>query len=154
MNPNPDPEFEAQLTRELKALPSLSAPTELTARILSAVTAQAALPWYRRGWLHWPMQWRVVSFAALALGFIGLCACVASIFQSSEAIEWRTKLASVFGLAQTVFETLRVLRDAAINALQLIPPAVLFGGLAAMVLSYLSMLALGSAYLRFALPRR
>ena len=55
MNPNHETELEALVDRELKSLPPLAAPPSLAPRILAALAARAAVPWYRRAWQEWPI---------------------------------------------------------------------------------------------------
>ena len=67
-----DPADLERLTdRELRRLPTPSAPRHLLPRIMAAVEAAAARPWYQRAWLSWPLGWQLVSAATLAAIVIG-----------------------------------------------------------------------------------
>ena len=44
------------------------APGSLSPRVMAAVRAHRALPWYRRSWFSWPVGWQVAGVvAALAM---------------------------------------------------------------------------------------
>jgi len=72
MNSDYEKRLEAEIDRELKALPELRAPTTLLVRVRSAVAQRAAVPWYRQSWQMWPMIWRVTAMAVLLASFGGL----------------------------------------------------------------------------------
>jgi len=40
------------------------APGSLAPRVMAAVRAHQALPWYRRSWFSWPVGWQVVGVVA------------------------------------------------------------------------------------------
>jgi hypothetical protein len=72
MSPTPDPaELERLVGRVLADLPPKPAPGTLENRVLAAIVRHAALPWWRRSFLHWPMAARFVFFAT-SVGFVKL----------------------------------------------------------------------------------
>lgn len=73
MNSQPEDELAAQVDRELKSLPPLSAPAALAPRVLAAIAAQQPAPAYRSAWQSWSLAWRLASFTMLAALFAGLC---------------------------------------------------------------------------------
>ena len=64
-------ELERHVDRALADLPPLGAPDTLLPRVLAAVQAWAARPWYRRAWLTWPIGLQIASAALLALTIAG-----------------------------------------------------------------------------------
>lgn len=66
---NPEQDLEKLLDRELRSLPTPRAPETLMPRVMAAIAARAALPWYQRTWFEWPRGWQVAS-AALTVAFL------------------------------------------------------------------------------------
>src|SRR5262245_32986514 len=64
-------DLECQVDRTLKRLPEVSAPRTLLPRVLAAVRARAALPWYRQSWQAWPMPLQVATIFLLVASFAG-----------------------------------------------------------------------------------
>lgn len=73
-----DNKFEHWLTREAKTLPYRKAPASLSPRVLAAIRAEQALPWYRMSWTNWPGLLKLLSLVF----FTGLAAVV------SYAVGW------------------------------------------------------------------
>jgi hypothetical protein len=59
-------DLERLVDRTLRQLPGPRAPHTLLPRVLAAVQAWAARPWYAREWLTWPKGWQFASAATLA----------------------------------------------------------------------------------------
>ena len=53
------------IDRELRRLPELEAPPELSARILNHIRHTASLPWWRRSFWEWPFRVRMAATALL-----------------------------------------------------------------------------------------
>ena len=64
-------DLERLAHRELRRLPLPRAPHTLLARVMAAVQASPARPWYTRAWFTWPVGWQVVSIATLVLVVAG-----------------------------------------------------------------------------------
>jgi hypothetical protein len=67
MNPPVSMDLETIIGRELRQLPTPSAPHTLLPRVLAAVHAWRMRPWYERTWFTWPVEWQMASAAALIL---------------------------------------------------------------------------------------
>src|SRR5437764_13255978 len=93
-----DKKLELQIDRQLKGLPELDAPAGLVPRVMAALAARAALPWYRQSWSQWPVAMRWSSFAALLALFGGLCYAGSALFENAGA-SIRHKISNPFGLA-------------------------------------------------------
>jgi Na+/proline symporter len=66
-----DDELAALVQRELDQLPAPRAPETLLPRVMQAVSALASEPWYGRAWFTWPLYWRLLSIAAVAVAAFG-----------------------------------------------------------------------------------
>jgi hypothetical protein len=86
------PDLERIVDRELKRLPTPRAPRTLLPRVMAAVTAPRALPWYSRPWLSWPRALQgasAVVCAALAWGAWVLWA------EAPQLVQWINQMAAV-----------------------------------------------------------
>jgi hypothetical protein len=64
-------DLERLAHRELRRLPSPRAPHTLLPRIMAAVEASPARPWYTRAWFTWPARWQAASIATVILLLTG-----------------------------------------------------------------------------------
>jgi hypothetical protein len=154
MNPNHDNELEALIDRELKSLPSLSAPRSLAPRIMAAVTAQQCVPWYRAGWQSWPLALRAASFVTLLTLFLGLCFGGERAWQFASKSDSAEKVSDTFSLLGLIGKTLGVLVDSVPQLVRQIGTGYLVAAIALIALAYAACIAFGSFYLRFAFARR
>jgi hypothetical protein len=143
-----DKKLELQIDRQLKGLPELDAPAGLVPRVMAALAARAALPWYRQSWSEWPVAMRWSSLAALLALFAGLCYAGSALFENAGA-SIRHKISNPFGLA-SLWNALNDLAATAVVALQHLGTGALIGIAATLILSYTMFLALGAAYYRLA----
>lgn len=67
----PKDTLETAMHEKLRRLPELSAPATLLPRVMAAVRARAALPWWRRSWWEWPIAARTV-FTGLVTASVAL----------------------------------------------------------------------------------
>jgi hypothetical protein len=78
-----DEALQGLLDRTLRELPLRRAPATLEARVCNELQRRAALPWWRRSFMHWPAPARiallVICGAVAALLFVGGAAAVASL---------------------------------------------------------------------------
>lgn len=65
-------ELEQRLHRTLKASPNRRAPAALTERVLAAVAAQQALPWWKKSYAYWPASVQTGFVVLGVLAMIGL----------------------------------------------------------------------------------
>lgn len=81
--PNPQ-DLEKLIHQTLRALPDRAAPRSLEQRVLAAIAARQALPWWRQSFIHWPLAARgafVVLSAVLA------AAILAGYFRASGEVQ-------------------------------------------------------------------
>ena len=64
-------DLERLARRALEGLPPLKAPAALESRVLAAIAARAALPWWRLSFREWPSPARL-GFVLVSLVLVGL----------------------------------------------------------------------------------
>jgi hypothetical protein len=69
-------DLERQIDRALKQLPGIRAPHTLLPRVMAAVQAWAARPWYERAWFTWPRWLQAASASAVTLVFVAIWAAM------------------------------------------------------------------------------
>jgi hypothetical protein len=147
---NPEPSVESLIDHQLKSLPPLAAPDSLLPRVLAALEARAALPWYRRAWQTWPRGGQILSLAALA------AACAAfglagGHFSNSDLVR---PTAGAWGLATVVANLLATLGQALLLTLKHLSPTWLAAALLVLATGWFSCIGLGTALFRLAAVRR
>jgi len=65
-------DLERLIGDALKALPTPAAPPTLFSRVMAAVEARPAAPWYARPWMAWPRIWQAASASVLLVVVVGL----------------------------------------------------------------------------------
>ncbi|HKT80692.1 MAG TPA: hypothetical protein VJP86_10770 [Vicinamibacterales bacterium] len=91
-------ELEHAVDAALKRLPAPTAPSTLLPRVMAAVQAWAARPWYMRGWFSWPTAWQVTGLAALVLAASGVFAGIALAHAAASGV-FSTFTSDAFGSA-------------------------------------------------------
>ena len=147
---NPDRSLESSIDHALKSLPPLAAPDSLLPRVLAALEARAARPWYRRAWQTWPRGGQVLSLAALtaacaAFGFAG------GQFSNSDLVR---PTGNAWGLASVAANLLSTLGQALLLTLQHLNPTWLAAALLVLATGWFSCVGLGTALFRLAAVRR
>jgi hypothetical protein len=150
--PTPDFEkLESLIHRHLRALPERPAPPALESRVLLALARQAALPWWRRSFVHWPAGVRYLFILALAAVATGILAFGRSQVTAQALSELALRFPWVAFL-QSIGASLLDTGRAVFNS---IPPVWLYGLGALLVVCYGGLLGLGAAlYRAFYRPRR
>jgi hypothetical protein len=158
MNPPPTPPEEsrwaAELDRRLKDLPDRRAPATLAPRVMAAVRARAASPWYRRTWWQWPALAQGLSllvFSALLGGLTWVCLHAGRDELASSVGSYLTEGFAVFA---PLWSLLATLVEAFVLVLKQVPLLAWAGVAAFFSVMYLSCIGLGTALYRIALPRR
>jgi hypothetical protein len=150
----PSPDFdklESLIHRNLRSLPERTAPGTLESRILLALDRRAALPWWRRSYVHWPAALRYAFILALAAGAMAVLAfgrsqvTARALSELTMHFPWVAFLQSV---GTNLLETARALFDS-------IPSFWLYGVAALLAVCYGGLVGLGAALYRvFYRPRR
>ncbi len=152
MDEKHEPDLEMFIHQELRRLPHLEAPPELTARVLAAVVRQENLPWWRKDWWQWPALARAISLSVFSLSTVflvvlGWLALDPSSAAASKAVEW-------FGILRQPLDAFIALIHALVLILHHLAgqPWMLAISAVAVVL-YLLLIGFGSAFLRVAMRK-
>lgn len=132
----------------LRALPDRRAPRSLESRVLAALAARAALPWWRQSFARWPVAVRcgfllfsgglVKAVLMLAVWAMGGFERTAFVNAFDTQFAWVAKInGAVAGIA-----------DIASLVYHAIPPVWLYGGLAVFACVYLALFGLGATAYR------
>jgi hypothetical protein len=154
MNPDYDKQLEAAISRELKALPELAAPTALANRVMAAIEQRARVPWYRRSWQMWPVALQAASLVVLLALFGGLCFGGWQLSQTGTATlalhragEW------VSGLS-VIQNTFNVLVNAAVVVVKKLGTGFVVACLVMVGTGYAMCIGAGTVYYRLGFAKR
>lgn len=145
MPPLTPEEIEKLVDRTLRDLPARRAPRTLENRVLAAIAAQQALPWWRQSFVHWPLAARGAFFvvtALLAAAIITLC------FRTSAEVQATSLLAGPLALWGKVAAVCTGVGNFGAVVLRSIPSVWLYGGLAFIGVMYVALFGLGAAAYR------
>jgi hypothetical protein len=146
--------LEAEIDRELKALPEITAPATLVSRVMAAIELRKALPWFRRAWDTWPGSLQGVFLVAMVALFGGICFGL-----------WEASHTATFGLAvhkvggwfsglSALYTAFNALAAVIVALIKQINSTILMALLCAAGLGYALFLALGTVYVRMAFAKR
>lgn len=143
-----DPNLENFIHQTLRSLPNRPAPRSLESRVLAAIEARAALPWWKLSFAQWPAAARIL-FVLLSAGVVKL-ALMASVwamggFQASEVTHiFSTQLSwleAIIGAVRGTGESFAIL-------LRNIPSIYLYGIIAVVAGCYATLFSLGATAYR------
>ena len=144
----PPDSLEQWTRRQLQALPLRPAPRELSARVLAELRRRAALPWWRKSFLYWPVAARV-AFVALCLGLadtsVALLRWLNAEPRGAELSSLLTQPVTWLERANTALQSMQAFFELVVRHL---PGAWLYGGLLAMILLYVTLFGIGAAAYR------
>ena len=134
------------LDRSLRELPLRRAPATLESRVLSELERRAALPWWRRSFMHWPAPARAAFLllcgALMALMFVAGPAAVANLrflFESgAPSLSWVRQSGVLMVSAGNLFALLA----------RTLPSTWLSQGMAVCAVLYAVLFGLGAAVYR------
>lgn len=153
MTPPPEKSSrEAHLERlvhqTLRELPPRRAPRALEERVLAEVARRAALPWWRKSFLHWPLAARALFVvAALFVAKLAISGAV-WVFSGLDMAQYRVLFATELGW----LESARTVGHAISTSLDVIgrniPSLWLYGAVAFCAAAYAAVFGLGAAAYR------
>jgi hypothetical protein len=153
MNSDYDRELEAAISRELKGLPELNAPSGLMAQVLSRIQQPPALPWYQQPWDCWPAATKALSFAMLLAMFGGLCFGLWQL-PPAGALETASQwLGERFAGFNVLGDTLRVLAEAGLLVVRKLGPGFVVACAMVSTFSYFACIGIGTVIVRYARAR-
>lgn len=142
--PTPE-ELEQFIHRTLRSLPDRRAPRSLEARVLTAIAARQALPWWRQSFVHWPLAARgafLLVSAVLAAAFVALGLRLAGDVQPAAMLE------QPLGVMAQARAVAAGIGDFGALVLRSIPPLWIYGLLAFVATLYAALFGLGAAAYR------
>jgi hypothetical protein len=147
---NQEQRLERLIGKTLRELPPRRAPGTLEHRVLAAIEHRAALPWWRKSYLHWPLAVRCAFLIASG-----------GVAQAVLMMLGDFKIASVIAVFAPQLARLQVFADLAISlvdfcraVVQSIPPLWLYGGLAGICVLYATLFGVGAFAYRTLYARR
>ncbi len=154
MNSDYEKQLEAEIHRELQALPELVAPPALVRRVMRQLEQRAALPWYRQPWQLWPPALRAASLVLLMVSFGGLCVVSWQLTRTAGVgVAW-AELRENFSGLQSLWSTVNVLLGAVVLVVKHLGTGVVVGCALALGMGYAICVGLGTACVRLAWARR
>jgi uncharacterized membrane protein len=153
MNPDYDKRLEAEISRELKALPELAAPDTLVNRVMTALEQRARVPWYRRSWQTWPVALQTASLVVLLALFGGLCLAGWELSQAEAATLALHRVGAWFSGLSVIGNTFNVLVSAAALAVKKLGTGFIIACLVLAGLAYALCVGLGTVYFRLAFAK-
>ena len=147
-------ELEAEIDRELKALPDLTAPGTLVRRVMLATQHRRALRWYNQPWQNWPYPLRVTALALLSVMFGGLCVASWQLTRAAGVSAAMQEVGGMFSGLAAVWNVINVLFGAVVLVVKHLGTGFMIGCALIAALGYALCVGLGTAYLRLAFARR
>lgn len=145
MNPE---QLEKMVHAALRSLPDRRAPASLEARVLAAVEARAAIPWWHKSWSYWP-QWVRALFLVFCGGVAGLLVFTGIYVQAGfDTAQASGTLAPALAFANHVLGIGRGLADFVALVMRHIPSLWLYGAIAFIAGLYAMLFGLGAAAYR------
>lgn len=147
MKPLPE-DFEKRLHQTLRSLPDRPAPRTLESRVLAAIAARAALPWWKKSFAQWPVAARCV-FLLFSGGLVKV-ALLAAVWITGgfDRSNFAAAFSTQFGWIERLQNIFTGLGDFTALLLHSIPPIWLYGGLACLAGVYVTLFGLGAAAYR------
>lgn len=153
MKPSPE-ELEKMIHQTLRSLPDRRAPRSLEARVMAAIAAREALPWWRQSYRAWPMAARmafVVVSAALAVGLMFGTVWATMDLRSGDLSQLFATPLLWIEMARGAIASLAHVGGVIVRQ---IPTLWLYGGLAVFAAAYATMFGIGAAAYRTLIARR
>jgi hypothetical protein len=154
MNPDYDKQLEAAVSRELKALPELSAPDALASRVMAAIEQRARVPWYRRSWQTWPAALQAASLVVLLALFGGLCLGGWQLSQTGTATLALHRAGEWFSGLGVIGNIFNALANAAVLVVKKLGTGFIVACLVVMGTGYAMCIGAGTVYYRLAFAKR
>jgi hypothetical protein len=141
---NPE-ELEKLIHRTLRSLPDRAAPRSLESRVLAAIEARQAKPWWRQSFTHWPVAARgsfLVLSGALTAAFIIL------FVRAGAETNPATLLSGPLALLAQLKAAVTGILNFGSLIFRSIPSWWIYGGLAFVAFMYAALIGLGATAYR------
>lgn len=152
MSDNPE-KLESFVTHLARSQPTRRAPASLEQRVLAQIAAQRALvPWWRKGFTHWPLAARAV-FLVASYGFVRLA--IIGVMSVMSYVGSREVAGTAVSWVHSGTEAMSATASTVAILVNAIPPAWLYGAAAAAFVLYALLFGLGTvAYRTLYVERR
>lgn len=147
MNDSPE-HLEKIIHQALRSLPARRAPHTLESRVLAAIEARAALPWWHQSYAQWPLAARCVFLVvSAALAKVALMAAV-WIVGDFDTPAFVNAFATPFGWIEQLNAAFTGLGNFFALIMRNVPATWLYGSLACLGLLYAALFGLGATAYR------
>jgi hypothetical protein len=156
MTPSPDnnEKLERLIHQTLRDLPSRRAPGTIEHRVLMELQRRAALPWWRKSFVHWPVAARA-GFIVLSAGVVKLALLAAVwVMAGFDTAQFSDAFATQFSWMDSGFAVVHAVTGFFDIILRNIPPLWLYGGIAFIGAMYVTLFGVGAAAYRTLYARR
>ena len=147
MNPPPDHEekLERLIHRTLRELPLRRAPGTLETRVLAELARRAALPWWRKSFVHWPVPARAI-FLLGSVGIVKLVLMAAIwVMAGFDLVQFREAFSQPLSVVENSLAVLRAVTGFFDLVARSIPPLWVYAGTAIVLSLYATLFGLGAA---------
>ena len=147
-------ELEKMIHGTLRSLPERRAPRSLETRVMAAIAAREAMPWWRQSYRAWPMAARlafVVVSVALAAGLMLATVWAMTDLRSSDVSRF---FATPLLWIEVARDAMTSMANIGAVIVRQIPTLWLYGGLAVFAAAYAAMFGIGAAAYRTLIARR
>lgn len=148
MNPssqNNEEKLERIIHRTLRELPPRRAPRSLEDRVFAEIARRAALPWWHKSFIHWPVPAR----AALLVLLIGVAKLVfmGGVWMAAgfDTAQFRAAFAQPFAWMESGLAVVHAISGFFDIMLRNIPALWLYGSVACLAALYVALFGLGAA---------
>ncbi len=137
--------LERLVHRTLRELPPRPAPRSLEQRVLAELARRAALPWWRKSFVHWPVPARG-AFIVASGGVVKLVLMAAVwVMAGFDTAQFRDAFAQSFSWMERVVAVVNAVSGFFEIMFRNIPSLWLYGGIAFVVALYAALFGLGAA---------
>ncbi len=138
-------DLEKLIHQTLRSLPDREAPRSLEHRVLAAIAARQALPWWRQSFTHWPVAARN---AFLVVSAVLAAAVLAGYFRATGEVQATSVLAGPLAAWARLQAAAGAIGDLGGAIWRSIPSLWIYGALAFATTMYAAFLGLGAAAYR------
>lgn len=138
-------DLEKLIHQTLRALPDREAPRSLEHRVLAAIAARQALPWWRQSFTHWPVAARN---AFLVVSAVLAAAVLAGYFRATGEVQATSLLAGPLAAWARLQAATGAIGDLGGAIWRSIPSLWIYGAVAFVATMYAAFLGLGAAAYR------
>jgi hypothetical protein len=143
--PNHHENIERLIRETLRDLPNRTAPRSLEERVFAEIQRRAALPWWRKSFMHWPIAARA-AFIVLSAGLVKLAFLFGMwVTAGVDPNGYKQTFAQQFTWVDSAFAVAHAITGSIEIILRNIPSLWLYGSLAFFAAMYFTLFGLGAA---------